>query len=155
MALLCGLTLALPYQVIGNLGRDYFDSLRDQFANCPDAVSNGLTFDEARRYYKLCMNVSIYAAVAGMVLSTFYFLFKRRSIEDFLKWRRKARLLVILLFIATCCAMSGVMYLSSLLMRWYALNSDGIDCSSSSSEEFIAVVTFGTLLLCLNFYLIF
>ncbi len=155
MALLCGLIISLPYQIIGSLNTGYFDQLRDIMDACPDGISNGVTFAQARGNFKLCINICIDSSVAGMVLSTFYFLFKRNKAEDFVKWRRKARTIVLLLFVSTSMTMSSLMYLTTLLLRWFVINSDGALCSKAPSMDFYMVIIFSVLLFALSIYLVY
>ena len=155
MALLCGLTLALPFQVMGSLTSDYFDQLKEHIEACPGHLSHGLTYSQARVGFKSSLTFAVYSSVAGMVFSTFYFLFKRHQKKYFTKWRRKARFIVLLIFVSTCVAMSSNMYLMTLLLRWFLVDSNGILCSTSQPTSFYTVIIFMAGIFLLSIYLVY
>ena len=147
MALLNALILTIPYQLIGAVGSDYFNWLKDELALCKHhTTSAGYNFRDIQLFYREELLCCIYASICGLILSTFYFLFKRSHPSETGVWKEKARLLIILLFVCTGVSLIALMALSNTFVSWYFIRSGSI-CNLQISEYtgpamFFAIVAF-------------
>ena len=124
MALLNALILTIPYQLLGSVGADYFDWLYIELNKCDGNVtSRGHGFETIKFLYREELLCCIYASICGLILSTFYFLFKRSTPEQLILWKHKARLLVICLFICTTFSLLALMALSNIFITWYFIGN--------------------------------
>jgi hypothetical protein len=74
----------------------------------------------------------VYFSIAGMIFATFYFLFKRNCLEDFLVWRNKARLLVFILFLFTATAIIGLILLTNLFFEYFMIDNETDICDAGT-----------------------
>ena len=116
MALLCGLVLGVPYQVLASLDYSNLDWLKEELNLCP---KNDWQFHHIYTGYRIAYTGTVYFSISGMVFATFYFLFKRNDLDDFLVWRRKARWLVVIQFFTTACAMISLILLTNLYFEFF------------------------------------
>ena len=127
MALLNALILTIPYQLIGSVGSGYFDWLSDELKKCKrESTSAGYNFHDIQLFYREELLCCIYASICGLILSTFYFLFKRSHPAETGVWKEKARLLIILLFVCTGMSLIALMALSNTFVSWYFIRSGSI-----------------------------
>ena len=128
MALLCALVLSVPYQVAGTLGSDNLDWMKGQIDECTDEWNYAFVYTG----YRASFIMTVYFSISGMILATFYFLFKRNNDFDFRIWRSKARYLVVLLFFCTAFSIIGLILLTNLYFDYYMLSSTENICSNNT-----------------------
>lgn len=131
MALVCAVILTIPYQLMSTLGFQYFDWLREQLSACPGGQAQGYDFNTgliAFREYVLCCS---YSSICGMILSTFYYMFKRTDSQHLAQWKKKARQLVLVLFVCTCFSIISLVATSNFFLAWYFIGS-GMICTSNA-----------------------
>ena len=115
------------YVYIGAVGSDYFDWLKTELLACENnRTSFGYNFSDIQLFYREELLCCIYASICGLILSTFYFLFKRSHPSQQSTWKDKARILVILLFICTGVSLIALMALSNVFVSWYFVKSGTI-----------------------------
>ena len=128
MAVLCALVLAVPYFVLNGINYGNLDRMRELFADCD---SDELTYDDVYFVYRGSFIATVYWAIAGMILATFYFVFKRTQEEEYELWRWKAQYLVISMFVCTAFAISALILLTNMVFSYFLLAAgkppDGID----------------------------
>jgi hypothetical protein len=129
MALLCALMLSIPFEIVGNLDYDNLDEMRILFTKCE---SDEFDFDDVYSTYRGSFLATVYWAIAGMILATFYFLFKRMDEEEYKLWRWKARYLVISLFFSTAFAICSLILLTNMYFDYYLLSSDHNICNNGT-----------------------
>lgn len=74
LSLMCGLLLTIPYGLLQSVSPTYLDWVKVQAASCDGEL--GVTFASIYQGYRLCYLIMVYASIMGMILCTFYFLFK-------------------------------------------------------------------------------
>ena len=89
-----------------------------------------------------------------MVLATFYFLFQRKNDIDYLLWRGKARVLVLMLFVCTAFAFMGLIFMTNLHFSYFLLSSTENICANNTSQYTIPGLIFGITSFFMGFYLI-
>ena len=130
MALLCGLVLGVPYQVLSSLDYSNLDWLKAELSLCP---KDDWQYYHIYSGYRIAYTGTVYCSISGMVVATFYFLFKRNNIEDYLVWRRKARYMVIIQFIATAAAMISLILLTNLYFEFFLQHTEADVCNTGSA----------------------
>jgi len=118
MALLCALMLSIPFEIVGNLDYGNLTTMKEMFQSCN---SDELDFEGVYRTYRGSFLATVYWSIAGMILATFYFLFKRTGEDDYKEWRWKARWLVISLFFSTAFAICSLILLTNMYFNYYLL----------------------------------
>lgn len=145
MALLCGLVLSVPYTVVEGLDYGHLDWLKATLALCPEH-----DYDYAFIYnsYRASYTATVYFSIAGMIIATFYFLFKRNDDEDYRFWRDKARWMVLLLFVSTAMAIISLIFLTNLYFEYFLINTETDMCNAGTAPY----VSFGMILSGLSFF---
>lgn len=127
MALMCALILGIPFQVIGTVDSDYLDFVHDQLSSCRDAI---MTFEELYTAFRVSFLATVYWSLGCMILAAFYFVFKRTDAVQFKAWQKKARWLVMSMFLCVINAICSLVILGNL---YFAMSSDVNLCSSKTS----------------------
>lgn len=133
MALLCALVLSVPYQIAGSLDYSNLDWMKGQI----DVCTNEWTYGFVYTGYRSSFVITVYFSIGGMIMATFYFLFKRNDDFDYKIWRNKARILVILLFFSTALAIIGLILLTNLYFDYFLLSSTENICSNGTMPYFM------------------
>ena len=133
MALLCALVLSVPYQVAGPLDYSNLDWMKGQI----DVCTNEWTYGFVYTGYRASFVITVYFSIGGMIMSTFYFLFKRNDDFDYKIWRSKARYMVILIFFCTALAIIGLVLLTNLYFDYFLLSSTENICSNGTTPYFV------------------
>jgi len=131
MALMCTLMLLVPFQVLSSLGHSYLDEVASQAQRCHG--EDGVTYERIYMGYRIILLITLYSCFCGMILSLFYFLFKRTEKEDYRAWHPKARALAILLFFCTSFAICSLITLANWLFDYYLLASSADVCNNSTT----------------------
>lgn len=151
MALLCGLVLGVPYQVLSSLDYSNLDWLKAELEMCP---KDDWTYNHIYTGYRMAYTGTVYFSVSGMVFATFYFLFKRNDIADFLVWRRKARAMVVIQFFTTALAMISLILLTNLYFEFFLINTEADICNTGSGPYVGFGMGLAGICFCMSFYLI-
>ena len=109
MALICALLLTIPFGLLSYINDSFWTTISKQFEACGGNLANAGTYNVADFQYEIVHNIVcvIYASMAGLILSTFYYLFKpSKSVKITSSMSRRERILVLLLFV--CCSSSVV-----------------------------------------------
>ena len=152
MALVCAVILTIPYQVGQTVGPSYFDWLRSELDKCPKASAGGYDFGIALAAFREYMLCCMFSTMCGMILSTFYFLFKRTVSDpsDHRTYMRKCRYITIYIFICTSFGIISLIMLSNFLIEWFVVPTDAL---CTETEEAVMLVGFGMLVAFLVFLL--
>jgi len=156
MALLCALVLTIPYQLMACLGYVYLDWVEQRVKECenePGSPPN--QFEIIYAGIRSCTLLTIYMAISGMILSTFYFLFKRTNQDQYVEWRPKARILVSLIFVATAMAICGLISLTNLAFNYFLLPTDANLCHNGTTSYITPGIVVAFLAFVLGMYLIY
>jgi hypothetical protein len=151
MALLCGLVLGVPYQVLSSLDYSNLDWLKAELALCP---KDDWQYNHIYTGYRMAYTGTVYFSISGMVFATFYFLFKRNDLQDFLVWRRKARWMVVIQFFTTAMAMISLILLTNLYFEFFLINTESDICDTGSGPYVGFGMGLAGICFVLSFYLI-
>jgi len=152
MALMCTLMLLVPFQIMTALGHWYLDDIISQAQRCHG--EDGVTYDRIYMGYRIVLLCSMYSSVCGMILSLFYFLFKRTNMEDYKLWHPKARLLTILVFFCTSFAVVSLVTLANWIFDYYMLPTKDNICNNSTTLYIFPGLVIAGFTFFLGFYLI-
>ena len=119
----------LNFEIVGNLDYGHFDDMLIQFGKCN---SDEFTFEDVYALYRGAFLATVYWSIAGMILATFYFLFKRMDEQEYAEWRWKARWLVISLFFSTAFAICSLILLTNTYFAYYLMSTDMIICGNDT-----------------------
>ena len=155
LALLSALMLSIPYEVIGHVNYEYLDFLHEQLNECAEGDSSHLGYGQIYSLYRGSFLATVYMAISGMILATFYFLFKRNNTADYLLWRKKARWLVISLFLSTALAIMSLILLTNMLFDYYLISSEENMCDNGTAPFVIPGIASACISFLWGFYLIF
>lgn len=148
MALLCAVILTIPFQMMSAMGNNYLDWLLEEFATCKDKTTNDqYTFVKVFTVYRISLSVCIFSAICGMILCTFFFLFKRKNLIQYRDWRSKARTMVTIIFMFTCLSIFSLMLFTVFVVTYYFL---GTNCLCEYSVKHYTVPA--VILSCLVFF---
>lgn len=129
MALLCALVLSVPYQVAGTLDYDNLDWMKGQVDECEDT---SWTYGVVYTGYRITFIMTVYFSISGMIIATFFFLFKRNNDFDYKIWRSKARYMVVLLFLCTALAIIALILFTNLYFDYYLLSTTDNICDNNT-----------------------
>merc|ERR1711998_208122 len=104
--------------------------------------------------YRMAYTGTVYFSISGMVFATFYFLFKRNDLGDFLTWRRKARWMVVIQFLVTAMAMISLILLTNLYFEFFLTNTEADICNTGSGPYVGFGMGLAGICFVLSFYLI-
>jgi len=153
MALMCTLMLMIPFQILSTVGgHGYLDDIIAQAQRCHG--EDGVTYDRIYMGYRIIILATVYCCVCGMILSLFYFLFKRTDPVEYRAWHPKARVLAILMFFFTSFAICSLITLVNWLFDYYLLSSSANICSNSTSLYIFPGLVASGFTYFLGFYLI-
>ena len=130
LALMCALVLSIPFEIIGGFEVDHLDWMKENINACNDDTWN---FANVYTSIRTSFMVTVYFSISGMILATFYFLFKRNDDESYKSWRSKARYLVISLFVCTALAICGLIMLTNLYFIYFLLTSTANICDNGTT----------------------
>ena len=99
--------------------------------------TNEWTYSFVYTGYRSSFVITVYFSISGMIMATFYFLFKRNDDFDYRIWRNKARNLVILIFFCTALAIIGLILLTNLYFDYFLLSSTENICSNGTLPYFV------------------
>lgn len=121
MALISALVLTIPYSVIGNLGPSFWQNFREAVIACDDDVS--AWYEVPRDLILNNLYCSLVSSVCGIILSTFYYLFKpaTKNLMTVLTMR-KLKYLVFVLFMTCIIAIVSIMNLAVMLSWTYTVD---------------------------------
>lgn len=131
MALMCTLLLLVPFHVVTSLGYVYLDDLTAHATACHGEA--GVTYERIYFGYRAILLITVYSCLCGMILSLFYFLFKRTDPLEYRIWHPKARALAILVFFFTSFALCGIITLLNWLFDYYLLGTEANLCNNNTS----------------------
>ncbi len=131
MALLNALVLSVPYTIMKHMDAEQLLWMRLKLSLC-EPGQNSATYKGIYTLFRGSFLASLYMAISGMILSTFYFLFKRTKQEDYKIWRPKARILVTSLFFATVLAFCSLILMTNIYFNYYLLSSNEPICNNDS-----------------------
>jgi len=154
MALLCALLLSVPYDIIANIDKNYLNFLQQQLDLCAEHEKSAFGYDLIYATYRGSFLATVYMSISGMILATFYFLFKRTDEEDYKVWRKKARWLVISLFLATASAICSLILLTNMYFDYYLLSKTENICDNGTEPYVIPGLFTAFAAFCWGFYLI-
>ena len=154
MALLCALLLSVPFDIIGNIDKNYLNFLQQQLDLCTEDERSVFGYDLIYSTYRGSFLATVYFSISGMIFATFYFLFKRTDEADYKVWRRKARWLVISLFFATAFAICSLILLTNMYFDYYLLSRSENICSNGTEPFVIPGLFTAFAAFCWGFYLI-
>lgn len=152
MALVCAVILTIPYQVGQTVGPSYFDWLKGELEKCPKSRAGGYDFGIAMSAFREYMLCCMFSTMCGMILSTFYFLFKRSlpDLNDHNRYMRKCRYITIYIFICTSFGIISLIMLSNFLIEWFVVPTDAL---CTDTDQAVMLVGFGMLVAFLVFLL--
>ena len=130
MALLCGLVLSVPYTVVEGLNYEHMDWLKATIALCPKGDRD---YNFVYNVYRATYTSTVYFSVSGMIIATFYFLFKRNDDDDYRLWRNKARWMVLLMFISTAMAIISLIFLTNIYFEYFLINTETDICDAGTA----------------------
>ena len=139
MALLCGLVLSIPYTVVENINYDHLDWLKASLAACPRQRDYNFVYN----IYRATYTCTVYFSISGMIIATFYFLFKRNDDEDYRTWRDKARWMVFFLFITTALAIISLVFLTNIFFEYFLINTETNICDAGTAPYTYFGMTLG------------
>lgn len=131
MALMCTLMLLVPFGIMVSIGHGYLDDITIMAQRCHGEL--GVTYDRIYMGYRIIILFAIYSALCGMVLSLFYFLFRRSHLGEYRLWHPKARALAILVFFFTSICICSIVTLANWLFDYYLLPSSANICNNSTA----------------------
>lgn len=131
MALMCTLLLLVPFHVVTSLGSVYLDDLTTHATACHGEA--GVTYERIYFGYRAILLITVYSCLCGMILSLFYFLFKRTDPQEYILWHSKARAIAILVFFFTSFAICGIITLLNWLFDYYLLGTKANLCNNSTA----------------------
>jgi len=153
MALLCALLLSVPYAVVERINFSHLAWLQYSIDKC-DAEHNSFGYNRIYALYRGSFLMTVYMSIGGMILATFYFLFKRTNEEDYKLWRRKARLLVTTLFFFTAFAICALILMTNMYFNYYLLSDRDNICNNSSQKYMIPGLALAAASFVWSFFLI-
>ena len=118
--------------LIGSLNYENLAAMRQMFLSS-SCSKDDLDFETVYSYFRGSFLATVYWSIAGMILATFYFLFKRTNIDEYRQWHRKAKWLVISLFFSTAFAICSIILLTNLFFYYYLLTSHDNICDNGSA----------------------
>lgn len=155
MALLCALMLTIPYQLLSNMGDQYLNWLRAELVTCPHHEAHGkFSYESIYKYFRSCIVACVFSSLCGMMLCTFYFLFKRTNPDQYKLWRRKAQVMVTVMFIFTGLAMVALMLLTVFILSYYFIPS-GYICEYNIRAFYIPGLTVSLIVFLGSCYLVY
>jgi hypothetical protein len=154
MALLCALLLSVPYDIIANIDKNYLNFLRQQLELCSEEDRGEFDYELIYATYRGSFLATVYMSISGMILATFYFLFKRTDEDDYKQWRKKARWLVISLFLATALAICSLILLTNMYFDYYLLSRSENICNNGTTPYVVPGLFTSLAAFCWGFYLI-
>jgi len=153
MALLCALLLSVPYAVVDTIDNIHLAWLQKALDKCK-ADHETMRYSRIYALYRGSFLSTVYMSIGGMILATFYFLFKRTNEEDYKLWRRKARLLVTTLFFFTALAICSLLVMTNTYFNYFLLSDSENICDNNSSIYMVPGLLAATLSFTWSFYLI-
>jgi len=153
MALLCALLLSVPYSVVERIDFLHLAWLQTSIDKC-DAESNSFEYNHIYALYRGSFLATVYMSIGGMILATFYFLFKRTDEADYKVWRRKARLLVTTLFFFTAFAICALILMTNMYFNYYLLSDLDDICNNKAQQFMIPGLALAAISFTWSFYLI-
>ena len=154
MALLCALLLSVPYDIIANIDKNYLNFLQEQLDLCSAEDRSAFDYNLIYATYRASFLATVYMSISGMILATFYFLFKRTDENDYKQWRWKARWLVISLFLATASAICSLILLTNMYFDYYLLSRSENICDNGTEPYVFPGLFSASAAFCWGFYLI-
>lgn len=112
MALICALLLTIPFGLLSFLNDSFWTSTGKKIDACGGSILSTGEYGLADYQYEIVHNLVcvIYASMSGLILSTFYYLFKpSKSIKITPSLMKRERILVLLLFVCCCSSVVGIM----------------------------------------------
>ena len=153
MALLCALLLSVPYAVVDTIDNIHLAWLQQALEKCR-ADHETMRYSRIYALYRGSFLSTVYMSIGGMILATFYFLFKRTNEKDYRLWRRKARLLVTTLFFFTALAICSLLVMTNTYFNYFLLSDSDNICDNNSSVYMVPGVVMAALSFTWSFYLI-
>lgn len=153
MALLCALVLSIPYDIVQQVSHVHLDWLQVQLDKCQDGEAD-FSYEDIYMYYRLSFLATVYWSISGMIMATFYFIFKRTDKEDYALWYKKARWLVISLFMSTSFAICSLILLTNIYFDYYILSTDANICDNGTMQYVIPGMCTAVASFLWGFYLI-
>ena len=120
----------MPYTVVEGLNYEHMDWLKATIALCPKGDRD---YNFVYNVYRATYTSTVYFSVSGMIIATFYFLFKRNDDDDYRLWRNKARWMVLLMFISTAMAIISLIFLTNIYFEYFLINTETDICDAGTA----------------------
>lgn len=121
-ALVDALLLTIPYGVISSYGTDYWDMVKDAYADCGD--TDHALYNQARGYVMFDLNCSVYSTVLAMALCSFYYILRPQDDNTFTKWWFRGKYVLTVCFGLTVCGVTSTLRVYMDLTSSYVVASD-------------------------------
>ena len=146
MALICALTLTIPYSLMSSLDQGFWDWIYEVSVDCP-------LYDYHTAHNQIVGNIraAIFFPTYGLIFSTFYYLLKPKDIR---KWWPRGRIFFVLLCCFTATTVTALLLLSNTFIAWYMVSSYDFCTQSTWSGQVVTTTGLvGIFALCLILFL--
>jgi len=107
-------------------GPSFLDLIEHYYHEC----GNDAAFQQVYQGMLLSLLFTIFSAISALIMSTFYFLFIPNELESYKKWRNKARLIVLSIFLLTSVSITSLISLTYRLLGQYFVPSSVDLCTN-------------------------
>ena len=136
LTLMNALIITIPYGLMGNLSKDFWDWVQTTLDACP---TTKFKYSASFESFKNAFSSVIYSSIACLVMAMLYYLLRPKQVGKFRAWWKTARYVVIFLLCGTVTAVVSLIAISCWMFAWYVIPSNEYCDYSSQNQNIIGI----------------